>query len=80
MLQIAGGLALMSQNLEEIHNQCILIGKCIATLGVTMKSCNMPGLGPLFHIQEGFIEVGVGVHGEAGASKTKVNKAVLSYA
>lgn len=77
MLQIAGGLALKSMSLEEIYNECTLVGKCIATLGVTIKACNMPGVGPMFHIEEGFMEVGVGVHGEAGASKQQVNITVF---
>lgn len=63
---------MMGKNLEEIYYECALIKKKIATLGITVKPCNLPGVGILFKIEEGFMEVGVGIHGEAGASKMKV--------
>lgn len=37
------------------------------TMSIGMKGCTLPGAGePLFHVPEGKIEVGQGIHGEAG--------------
>lgn len=62
----------MSKSLDEIYEECALVKEKVATLGVTIKPCNMPGLGPMFELEDGFMSVGVGIHGEAGVSKTKV--------
>jgi dihydroxyacetone kinase len=70
--QIAGGMAMSGKSLDDIYNECVLIKKNNATFGVTIKPCNMPGSGPMFEVEEGFMEVGIGIHGEAGAFKSKV--------
>ncbi|KAG8271310.1 triokinase/FMN cyclase-like isoform X2 [Homalodisca vitripennis] len=69
VLKIAGGMSLMGKTLEDISSECTEVKKHIVTLGVTVKACNMPGLGLMFQIEDGLMEVGVGIHGEAGASK-----------
>lgn len=66
-------MASMGKSLDEVYYECALIKKRMATLGVTVKPCNMPGLGLMFEIEEGFMEVGIGIHGEAGASKMRVS-------
>ena len=43
-------------------------------MGVAMTGCSLPGAeAPLFTVQPGSLELGLGVHGEAGAFTIKVN-------
>uniref|UniRef100_A0A1B6MSX1 DhaK domain-containing protein n=1 Tax=Graphocephala atropunctata TaxID=36148 RepID=A0A1B6MSX1_9HEMI len=72
VLKIAGGMSLMGKTLKDISSECALVKKHIVTLGVTVRACNMPGLGLMFHIEDGSMEVGVGIHGEAGASRRQM--------
>ncbi|XP_054270997.1 triokinase/FMN cyclase-like isoform X2 [Macrosteles quadrilineatus] len=72
MFKIAGGMAALGRSLDEIYDECSLIKRHNATFGVTIKPCNMPGSGPMFRIEEGYMELGIGIHGEAGASKCKI--------
>lgn len=65
-------MAQAGRNLEKIANECRIINNSMASIGAAVTPCTMPGFGPLFKIDEDEIEVGLGVHGEAGISKSKV--------
>ena len=43
-----------------------------ATMSVSLSSCSVPGEKPSFQLPEDEIEYGVGIHGEAGAQRSKV--------
>ncbi len=39
---------------------------------MSLSPCHIPGVGATFHIADDEIEVGLGVHGEAGVRRMKV--------
>ena len=41
-------------------------------MGVSLSPCSVPGSKPSFHLEEDEMELGLGIHGEAGAERTKV--------
>ena len=60
------------ESLEEIISACGEVSKNLATYGVCTTPCSLPGAGPLFSVAEDEMELGVGMHGEAGTAKIKV--------
>ncbi|XP_060070600.1 triokinase/FMN cyclase-like isoform X4 [Ylistrum balloti] len=42
------------------------------TIGLSLTPCSIPGSGPSFHIADDEMELGLGVHGEAGVKRTKL--------
>lgn len=73
MLQIAGAMAEESHSLEEIISACGEVSKNLATYGMCTNPCSLPGAGPLFPLADDEMELGVGMHGEAGTAKIKVD-------
>ena len=65
--QITGQLALEGKSVEVVAEAGRTVNKCMATMGLCTSPCSLPGASKqLFNIQEGLVELGVGVHGEAG--------------
>lgn len=46
-----------------------LLCKNCQTQGVSLSSCSLPGNKPTFTIDEGEMEIGLGIHGEKGKSR-----------
>lgn len=44
----------------------------IATMSVSLSPCSIPGHKPAFQLAEDEMELGLGIHGEAGAQRTKL--------
>ncbi|XP_066998700.2 PTS-dependent dihydroxyacetone kinase 1, dihydroxyacetone-binding subunit DhaK [Anabrus simplex] len=70
--KICGSLAEQGLTLDELHDEAEKVITCMSTLGVSLSSCSLPGAGPLFTLQEDEMELGLGVHGEAGIERLKV--------
>lgn len=70
--KIAGAMAKEGDSIEKILSVCQNISNNVATMGVCVTPCSLPGSGPLFSIADNELELGVGVHGEAGAAKIKM--------
>lgn len=70
--KIAGAMADEGHSLDEIVSACGEVSKNLATLGVCTAPCSLPGAGPLFSLAEDEMELGVGMHGEAGTAKIKM--------
>ncbi|KAL3873111.1 hypothetical protein ACJMK2_036268 [Sinanodonta woodiana] len=70
--KIAGALAEEGRSLEEITQCAKDVASSMGTIGLALGPCSVPGTGPLFHIQEDEIELGLGVHGEAGVKRMKI--------
>jgi len=52
---------------------------CPGTIGLALKPCSTPGsAGPLFTIAEDEMELGLGLHGEAGVKRIKVQHGIFS--
>lgn len=73
MLQIAGKMAEEGHSLEEIISACGEVSENLATYGVCTTPCSLPGAGHLFCLAEDEMELGIGMHGEGGTAKIKVN-------
>ncbi len=76
VIKAAGAMAEKGGSLEE----CVRVGeKAIAnvrTMGIALSSCTPPVRGtPLFEIEDGEMEVGIGIHGEPGRERRKMGTA-----
>lgn len=70
--KITGAMAEKGHSLEEIISACGEVSRNLATYGVCTTPCSLPGAGPLFSVAEDELELGVGMHGEAGTAKIKM--------
>ncbi|KAK0161994.1 hypothetical protein PV327_008378 [Microctonus hyperodae] len=75
VIKIVGALAEQGKSLEEIYNHAEIIAKNIATYGVALRPCSLPEHGPMFKMPEDEVEIGLGVHGEAGYDRIKMKSA-----
>ncbi|GAB1601460.1 triokinase/FMN cyclase-like [Argonauta hians] len=73
--KIAGAMAEEGKSLEEITKVCREALKYVCTIGVSLSGCVVPGLGPLFSLEPGEMELGLGLHGEAGVKRLKFTTA-----
>nr|XP_031546599.1 triokinase/FMN cyclase isoform X2 [Vicugna pacos] len=70
--QVAGALAEAGVGLEEITNRVSVVAKAMGTLGVSLASCSVPGSKPTFELSADEVELGLGIHGEAGVRRIKM--------
>ena len=75
--QIGGSMAERGMSLQKIAEECRAVNSKAATMGAAVTACTVPGQGPLFDIGADEIDVGVALHGEAGAVRMKVMNYVL---
>lgn len=76
VFKAAGAAAEAGMNMDEILR---LTSKCndrTRTMSVGLRGCTLPGhTEPLFHVPEGRMEVGQGIHGEAGVYEDDLRSA-----
>lgn len=83
--KILGSMSLSGKSLSEIFELGNIIKKHIFTIGCSIKCCNMPFSENVKKIEEGFIEFGLGIHGEKGdilinyESTNKVVEKLFNY-
>lgn len=65
-------MAEKGKTIKELLSLCETISSNIATMGVCLSACSLPGSPPLFSVPDDSLELGVGVHGEAGTARIKV--------
>ncbi|XP_049501151.1 triokinase/FMN cyclase isoform X3 [Panthera uncia] len=73
--KVAGALAEAGVGLEEITNRVSVVAKAMGTLGVSLSSCSVPGSRPTFELSLDEVELGLGIHGEAGVRRIKMASA-----
>ena len=66
VFKIAGAMAEAGASLESITETIKVVSSNMGTMGLALGPCSLPGQGPLFSVAEDKIEIGLGVHGEAG--------------
>jgi len=66
--KIAGFAAEQGRSLSEVRDLAQTANQRVWSLGVAMQTCNLPGSEEENRIQPGKIELGLGIHGEPGAS------------
>ncbi|MBN2252127.1 MAG: dihydroxyacetone kinase subunit DhaK [Kosmotogaceae bacterium] len=71
--KIAGALAERGASLRQVKEIAQRVIDNVRTMGVALTSCTVPARGkPTFDLEEDRIEVGVGIHGEAGILRDRL--------
>ncbi|NXQ35353.1 TKFC cyclase, partial [Alaudala cheleensis] len=70
--QVAGALAEAGASLDEIEKKVTAAAKVMGTLGLSLSPCSIPGCKPSFQLAEDEMELGLGIHGEAGVRRMKL--------
>ncbi|XP_068632431.1 triokinase/FMN cyclase-like [Battus philenor] len=73
--KLCGAMSQRGYDLLSIRDMVLEANKRMATLGVCLTACSLPGQPPLFEISDNEMELGAGVHGEAGIKKMKLGTA-----
>lgn len=73
--KVAGALAEEGTGLKEIVRRVTAVAAAIRTLGVSLSPCSVPGSRPTFQLAEDELELGLGIHGEAGVRRIKITTA-----
>ncbi|NXV00497.1 TKFC cyclase, partial [Cettia cetti] len=73
--KVAGALAEAGASLDEIEKKVTAAAKVTGTLGLSLSPCSIPGSKPSFQLAEDEMELGLGIHGEAGVRRMKVQPA-----
>lgn len=74
--KIAGALATKMASLDKVKAVAEKVASRVRTMGVALSPCTIPEVGkPTFSIQEGEMEIGMGIHGEAGVSRGLIQPA-----
>uniref|UniRef100_A0A493TX50 Triokinase/FMN cyclase n=1 Tax=Anas platyrhynchos platyrhynchos TaxID=8840 RepID=A0A493TX50_ANAPP len=70
--KVAGALAEAGASLDEIVKRVSAVTKAMGTLGLSLSPCSVPGSKPTFQLADDEMELGLGIHGEAGVRRMKV--------
>ena len=67
LFKILGAMAERGDRLELVAAAGRELSSCMGTMGLALAPCSLPGhQAPLFIVEPGKLELGLGVHGEAG--------------
>ncbi len=67
--KVAGAAAEAGLDLDEVERVMRAANAATYSFGVAFDGCTMPGAGePLFHVEPGSMDFGLGIHGEPGIS------------
>uniref|UniRef100_UPI00398E72F3 triokinase/FMN cyclase isoform X1 n=2 Tax=Pristiophorus japonicus TaxID=55135 RepID=UPI00398E72F3 len=70
--KMAGAMSEMGKSLDEIVERLKIILSKLGTMGICLSPCSVPGSGPTFHLETDEMELGLGIHGEAGIARIKI--------
>ncbi|XP_053923488.1 triokinase/FMN cyclase [Cuculus canorus] len=70
--KVAGALAEKGASLDEIVKKVSAVIKAMGTLGLSLSPCSVPGSKPTFQLADDEMELGLGIHGEAGVHRMKL--------
>ncbi|XP_072194135.1 triokinase/FMN cyclase isoform X1 [Excalfactoria chinensis] len=70
--KVAGAMAEAGASLDEIVTRVSAVTKAMGTLGLSLSPCSVPGSKPTFQLANDEMELGLGIHGEAGVRRMKV--------
>lgn len=73
LLKVVGHMAETGEPLDKVAAYARETVANISTMGVAWASCSLPGAGPLFQMDEDKMELGLGIHGEAGIKRVKMD-------
>lgn len=74
VVKIAGALAAMGRGLEEVAGVARLVAGNLVSVGASLEHVHVPGrgVGDGGELGEGEVEIGMGIHNEAGSGRGKV--------
>ena len=76
VIKIAGGVSATSTDLEEVYRVTAKARDNVRSMGVAVSAGSLPETGkPTFELPDDQIEIGMGLHGEAGVSRESLLKA-----
>ena len=74
--KIAGAMAETGASLDEVQAVAQKVIDNVRTMGMAIKPCIVPAAGtPGFELEEDEMEIGIGIHGEPGVKKAKLEPA-----
>src|SRR3984893_9729795 len=74
--KICGAAAEAGQSLKELAALCHKVNGNGRSMGMALTSCTVPHVGkPTFDLPEDEMEIGIGIHGEPGRIRTKLESA-----
>lgn len=74
-MKIAGAMAERGHSLQEIVATLKQVSENLGSIGLSLTPCSIPGFGANFSLGEDEVELGLGVHGEAGVERMKLKPA-----
>ncbi|ARK30131.1 PTS-dependent dihydroxyacetone kinase, dihydroxyacetone-binding subunit DhaK [Halalkalibacter krulwichiae] len=76
MYKLASAKAEQGASLEEVKRIAEKANASVRTMGVALSPCTLPEVGrPTFTIKDNEMEIGMGIHGEPGVKKGKIESA-----
>ena len=70
--KVAGAASAAGKSLAEVAAEAKKCAASVGTMGVALEACTLPGAGSVAReIPDGTMELGLGIHGEPGASTAK---------
>lgn len=76
VFKAAAGAAAKGLDLDEVKRIAEKCNSNTHSMGVALSSCTLPATGkPIFQMDEGDMEVGMGIHGEPGIRRSKLEPA-----
>ena len=71
--KICGAAAEAGRNLSEVADLCRKVNANARSMGMALTSCIVPAAGkPTFELGDDEIEIGIGIHGEPGRERIKI--------
>lgn len=74
--KVAGDMAEAGKSLEEISNAARSVISKVASIGMSLDTCTIPGSSKEDRISAGKAELGLGIHGEPGAEQVDFSTAM----
>jgi dihydroxyacetone kinase-like protein len=76
MYKVAGAAAEHGYSLDELVAVCNKTNESMRTMGVALSPCSLPQTGkPTFELADDEMEIGLGIHGEPGVERGKLETA-----
>jgi dihydroxyacetone kinase-like protein len=76
LYKLAAAMAETGASLDEVKRMAEKANNNVRTMGVALTPCILPAVGhPTFEIEEDEMEIGMGIHGEPGIQKGKIESA-----
>ncbi|OAL51424.1 Dak1-domain-containing protein [Pyrenochaeta sp. DS3sAY3a] len=76
--KIAGASAAQGDSLVQVASNARFVAKRVATIGVSLKPCSVPGVASVREMSVGSMELGMGIHNEPGTQSIPKDTGIKS--